>query len=119
MTNDGLLLNFIHIFHLEVLKSEVEDLRILVQAADKDVETLKRARNSDAIESGRRYAGLESKVGTDFLFYYENISVPFVYFFVFFCYIFLGILYSLFHICCFNHPIISHHSCAKIFEVLH
>ena len=62
-----------------MLKSEVEDLRILVQAADKDVETLKRARNSDAIESGRRYASLESKVGTPLLFYYENVWVPLVY----------------------------------------
>ena len=44
------------------MKSEVEDFRILLKAADKDVETLKRARNNDAIESGRRYAALESKV---------------------------------------------------------
>ena len=45
-----------------MLKSEVEDLRILIQAADKDVESLKRLRNNDAIEGGRRYASLESKV---------------------------------------------------------
>ena len=47
-----------------MLKSEVEDLRILIQAADKEVDSLKRARNNDAIEGGRRYAGLESKVNT-------------------------------------------------------
>ncbi|XP_065064430.1 kinesin-like protein KIF15 isoform X2 [Rhopilema esculentum] len=46
----------------QLLKSEVEDLRILIQAADKEVDSLKRARNNDAIEGGRRYAGLESKL---------------------------------------------------------
>ena len=51
-----------------VLKSEVEDLKILLKSADKDVETLKRSRNNDAIESGRRYAALESKVRSIFLF---------------------------------------------------
>jgi len=45
-----------------LLKSEVEDLKILLKSADKDVETLKRSRNNDAIESGRRYAALESKL---------------------------------------------------------
>ena len=33
-----------------------------MQAADKDVEMLKKTRNSEAIESSRRYAALESKV---------------------------------------------------------
>eukprot|EP00794_Sanderia_malayensis_P018958 gene18958-20864_t len=46
----------------QLFKSEAEDLRILMQSADKDVDALKRARNNDAIEGGRRYASLESKL---------------------------------------------------------
>ena len=53
-----------------MLKSEVEDLRILIQSADRDVESLKRLRNNDAIEAGRRYASLESKVLTVSIFFF-------------------------------------------------
>ena len=64
----SLVTNFLLLF-LPVLKSEVEDLRILIQSADRDVESLKRARNNDAIEAGRRYASLESKVLTVSVFF--------------------------------------------------
>ena len=79
-----------------VLKSEVEDLRILLQAADKDVDTLKRARNSDAIESGRRYAALESKVEPfiDFEDFFSQIAFPREYFHLLRDYIYTTIIIS-------------------------
>ena len=45
-----------------MLKSEVEDLKILLQSADKQLENLKRERNNDIIDNGRKCASLESKV---------------------------------------------------------
>jgi hypothetical protein len=45
-----------------VLKSEVEDLKIVLHSADKELETIKKTRDLESIESGRTLASLESKV---------------------------------------------------------
>ncbi|XP_031571962.1 kinesin-like protein KIF15 isoform X2 [Actinia tenebrosa] len=45
-----------------VLKSEVEDLKIVLQSADKELETIKKQRDLESIENGRIIASLESKV---------------------------------------------------------
>ncbi|KAL9974095.1 hypothetical protein ACROYT_G011096 [Oculina patagonica] len=47
---------------LTVLRSEVEDVRCLLQAAERQVDSLKKERDMESIESGRRLAALESKL---------------------------------------------------------
>lgn len=47
---------------LQVLRGEVEDLRILLQAADRKFESLKKEKDLESIEQGRLIAALESKV---------------------------------------------------------
>lgn len=49
-------------FHISVLKSEVDDLRILLSSADKQLEALQREKREEMIETGRKYAALETKV---------------------------------------------------------
>lgn len=50
------------LFLCAVLRSEVEDVRCLLQAAERQVDSLKKERDMESIESGRRLAALESKV---------------------------------------------------------
>ena len=57
-TEDSRLL----LFFCVVLRSEVEDVRCLLQAAERQVDSLKKERDMESIESGRRLAALESKV---------------------------------------------------------
>ena len=45
-----------------VLRSEVEDLKCSLQASERQVDSLKKERDMESIESGRRLASLESKV---------------------------------------------------------
>ncbi|KAK3746376.1 hypothetical protein QZH41_018195 [Actinostola sp. cb2023] len=45
-----------------ILTSEVEDLKIVLQSADKELEYIKRQRDLESIETGRAVASLESKV---------------------------------------------------------
>ena len=47
---------------LSVLKGENEDLKICLQQADRQIESLKKDRDMDSINSGRKTAALESKV---------------------------------------------------------
>ena len=49
-------------FLISVLKSEVDDLRILLSSADKQLEALQREKREETIETGRKYAALETKV---------------------------------------------------------
>ena len=53
---------------LIVLKSEVDDLRVLLASADKQLSSLKKERNEEIIEAGRKYATIESKVNVFFRF---------------------------------------------------
>ena len=48
---------------LLVLKSENEDLKICLQQADRQIDSLKKDRDMDKINTGRKAASLESKVG--------------------------------------------------------
>lgn len=48
--------------HFLVLKSEVDDLRILLTSADKQLDSLKKEKKEEIIEAGRKYAAIESKV---------------------------------------------------------
>ena len=45
-----------------VLRSEVDDVKCLLQAAERQVDSLKKERDMESIESARRLAALESKV---------------------------------------------------------
>ena len=45
-----------------VLKSENEDLKICLQQADKQIDSLKKDRDMDKINTGRKAASLEGKV---------------------------------------------------------
>lgn len=45
-----------------VLRSEIEDLKCSMQASQRQVDSLKKERDMESIESGRRLATLESKV---------------------------------------------------------
>ncbi|XP_068722534.1 kinesin-like protein KIF15 isoform X2 [Montipora capricornis] len=47
---------------LTVLRSEVDDLKCLLQASERQVDSLKKERDMESIESGRRLASLESKL---------------------------------------------------------
>lgn len=47
---------------ITVLKSENEDLKICLQQADKQIKSLKKDRDMDSINSGRKTAALESKL---------------------------------------------------------
>ncbi|XP_057291417.1 kinesin-like protein KIF15 isoform X3 [Hydractinia symbiolongicarpus] len=44
-----------------ILKSEVDDLRILLTSADKQLDLLKKEKKEEIIEAGRKYAAIESK----------------------------------------------------------
>ena len=55
------------IFHyslclVSVLRSEMEDEKCMLQAAERQVGSLKKERDLESIETGRRLASLESKV---------------------------------------------------------
>ena len=45
-----------------VLRSEIEDVKCSLQASERQVDSLKKERDMESIESGRRLASLESKV---------------------------------------------------------
>lgn len=47
---------------LTVLRSEVDDLKCLLQASERQVDSLNKERDMESIESGRRLASLESKL---------------------------------------------------------
>ena len=58
--------HFIYIcFSYSVLRSEVDDVKCLLQAAERQVDSLKKERDMESIESARRVAALESKVCYD------------------------------------------------------
>ena len=56
---------------LVVLKSENEDLKVCLQQADRQIDSLKKDRDMDKINTGRKAASLESKVG--FFYFYSWI----------------------------------------------
>ncbi|XP_020614830.1 kinesin-like protein KIF15 isoform X3 [Orbicella faveolata] len=47
---------------LTVLRSEIDDVKCLLQAAERQVDSLKKERDMESIESARRLAALESKL---------------------------------------------------------
>jgi len=65
----------LHIYNnIIVLTEEVDDLKIVLQSADKELETIKKQRDLESIETGRALSSLESKVGNTFSFQQETIT---------------------------------------------
>ena len=56
---------YVYVFLCSVLRSEVDDVKCLLQAAERQVDSLKKERDMESIESARRLAALESKVCDD------------------------------------------------------
>ena len=60
--NDYSISSFTNLDLFLVLKSEVDDLRVCLSSADKEIENMKRNHSEEKIERGRKNAAVESKV---------------------------------------------------------